>query len=185
MGKAWLFCYTCTCGWIKQFLNKAQFELNKKNFCKTQKCLRTPSLCLLLRWLAHLVLHCTNKAQFNQNSYMYLQLHFRHLFLNIHDMYVSPYAHNALSATCICYCYLFIECTDDDTGGVKETTAWFRASKHWQIYIYIHYMCVHILQRALDSLIEIIPDMSRIDDDFKVSYMYYTHVHVHESSGLA
>ena len=33
---------------------------------------------LLLRWLAHLVLHCTDKAQLGQNSH--LQLHSWHLF---------------------------------------------------------------------------------------------------------
>jgi hypothetical protein len=46
-------------------------------------------------------------------------------------------------------------------------------------------MCVDVFQKTLDYLMEIIPDMSKIDDDFKVSYMCYTHVHVHESSGLA
>ena len=32
---------------------------------------------------------------------------------------------------------------------------------------------MHIFQRALDYLMEIIPDESKIDDDFWVSCMYY------------
>jgi hypothetical protein len=32
---------------------------------------------------------------------------------------------------------------------------------------------MHIFQRALDYLVEIIPDMSTIDDGFEVSYMCY------------
>ena len=35
---------------------------------------------LLLRWLAHLVLHCSDKAQLGQNSH--LQLHSWHLFIS-------------------------------------------------------------------------------------------------------
>ena len=34
-------------------------------------------------------------------------------------------------------------------------------------------MCVHIFQRALDCLIKIITDVSKIDDEVKVSYMCY------------
>ena len=37
------------------------------------------ALGLLLRWLAHLVLHCTDKAPLGQNSY----LHFWHLLFGI------------------------------------------------------------------------------------------------------
>ena len=40
------------------------------------------ALDLLLRWLAHLVLHCTDEAQLSRNSC--LQLHFWHQLLKFH-----------------------------------------------------------------------------------------------------
>ena len=40
------------------------------------------ALGLLLRWLAHLVLHCTDEAQLGRNSC--LQLYFWHQTLNFH-----------------------------------------------------------------------------------------------------
>ena len=42
---------------------------------------------LLLRWLAHLMLYCTDEAKLSQNNC--LQLHFWHLFLKL--MYIYTY----------------------------------------------------------------------------------------------